>query len=397
MRPFWVRSSRCEHGSHSLMPRSRTGPTSNSCPTRWFNGTPRVVTFRRAAPRYNRCLCRFRDDRVCVDFEEHPWIEKAGDLHHRRRRSDVAEELRMGAADGLPVIHVRKEDAGPHDLVETSPGFRQGRLDLAEDVDRLAIRVLRGNDTTVLIHGGRARDGDPGTDANGPRIPDDRLPLRTRRNVLAFHAVRPQRTMVGLAKNPRLHLATVRGPQELREFLGGLIREFGGSLPTREIPPVPFLEVTDDPQQVRLEAVMGSPIVQCGTDDELTTDGHDSEFVVSHGGSGIPARTPDARLDEIPDDGQQALEGLRLDWQVTARRKSHEGFPGAIEQVHGDGAGGFQQAPSLPHGTLRRRLSGRMVFTTTGDGGWCRGRRFRAPSVVPMEVALLRRNRVPAI
>src|SRR5207244_11564159 len=25
-------------------------PTSNSCPTRWFNGAPRVVTFRRVAP-----------------------------------------------------------------------------------------------------------------------------------------------------------------------------------------------------------------------------------------------------------------------------------------------------------------------------------------------------------
>src|SRR3989441_11381768 len=32
------------------MPRSRTPPTSNSWPTRWFNGAPRVVTFRRVAP-----------------------------------------------------------------------------------------------------------------------------------------------------------------------------------------------------------------------------------------------------------------------------------------------------------------------------------------------------------
>src|SRR3989449_2626894 len=48
--PRLVSPSRWEHGSHSRMPRSRTSPTRNSWPTRWFRGTPRVTTFRRASP-----------------------------------------------------------------------------------------------------------------------------------------------------------------------------------------------------------------------------------------------------------------------------------------------------------------------------------------------------------
>src|SRR6267378_2241041 len=63
-------------------------------------------------------------------------------------------------------------------------------------------------------------------------------------------------TMVGPVKNSRMDLTTVGGPQELRELLGGLIRELRGRLPARQVPPVPFLEVTDDPEEVRLEAVM---------------------------------------------------------------------------------------------------------------------------------------------
>src|SRR3990170_1238391 len=48
--PFRVRPSRWAHGSHRRIPRRRTSPTRNSRPTRWFSATPRVTTFRRAAP-----------------------------------------------------------------------------------------------------------------------------------------------------------------------------------------------------------------------------------------------------------------------------------------------------------------------------------------------------------
>src|SRR5437870_9038855 len=95
----------------------------------------------------------------------------------------------MGAAHGLPVIHVRKEDSGSHNIVEACAGLGQGGLDLSEDVDGLTICISRGDDKTLFIHGSRARNCDPWTNADSPRISDNRFPLRTRRKVPAFHAV----------------------------------------------------------------------------------------------------------------------------------------------------------------------------------------------------------------
>src|SRR2546430_5667277 len=91
----------------------------------------------------------------------------------------------------------------------------------------------------------------------------------------------PRRTIVGPAKIPRVNLATVRRPQKFREFVGGLVREFRRCLPAREVPPVPFLEVADDPEEVRLQAVMGGPVIQGGPDNELAADRDDTELIVS--------------------------------------------------------------------------------------------------------------------
>src|SRR2546421_7007836 len=290
----------------------------------------------------------------------------------------------MGAADGLPVIHVRKEDSGPHDILDACAGLRQGGVDLSEDVDGLAIRVQRGDDKTFFIHGGRARDSDPWTDANGPRISDDRFPHRPRRNVPAFHTVLARRTIVGPAKNPRVNLATVRRPQKFREFVGGLVREFRRRLPAREVPPVPFLEVADDSEEIRLQAVMGGTVVQGGPDNELAADRDDSELVVSQGGGRISARAPHARLDEIPDDGEQAFEGLRLDGQVATRREGHEGFSRAVEQVHRDRAGGFQQASSGLHVVHPRSESDSEKGSLAVGRSWRRGRWKRASGLATM-------------
>src|SRR6267143_255733 len=93
----------------------------------------------------------------------------------------------------------------------------------------------------------------------------------------------PRRTMVGPAKNPRVDLATVRRPQELGEFVGGLLRELRGSFPAREIPPMSFLEVADGSEEFCLQAVVGRPVVHRGTDDEFPTDRDDPELFVAHG------------------------------------------------------------------------------------------------------------------
>src|SRR5437667_9497451 len=104
---------------------------------------------------------------------------------------------------------------------------------------------------------------------------------------------------------------------------------------------------------------MGRPLVQRGSDYKFAADRHDSELVVSHRRGRVSAGTPHARLHKIPDHGQQAFERLRLDGQVATGREGHEWFSRAVEQVHGNRAGGFQQTAPCLAGTLSKTSSWR--------------------------------------
>src|SRR6266571_3170072 len=73
------------------------------------------------------------------------------------------------------------------DVLQTSPRLLQGRLDLAEDVHRLAVRVPRGHDPAVGIRRRRAGDDDPRSHAHRPRVSDDRLPFRPGSDVPSLH------------------------------------------------------------------------------------------------------------------------------------------------------------------------------------------------------------------
>src|SRR3989440_11902944 len=185
-------------------------------------------------------------------------------------------------------------------------------------------------------------------------------------------------------KNPWVNLVTVRRPQKFREFVGGLVREFRRRLPAREVPPMTFLEVADDSEEIRLEAVMGRPVVQRGSDYKFAADRHDSELVVSHGRGRISARTPHARLHKIPDHGQQAFDRLRLDGQVATGRKGHARFSRTAEQVYGDRAGGGQEASPWLQGILRETRSGRVRAPLVAVKGRRRSHPRRASGLVAM-------------
>src|SRR5438034_1364415 len=58
-----------------------------------------------------------------------------------------------------------------------------------------------------------------------------------------------------------------------------------------------------------------------------------SEALVPHRRDRVPAGQRDARLHKVPDDGEEALELLRSDRKVPARRQRDEGLAGPVEHV----------------------------------------------------------------
>jgi len=91
----------------------------------------------------------------------------------------------VGATDRFPIVDVHDVDAGADDVLHARPGLRERRLDVAEDLHRLCVRVVRADDRAVGADRGGAGDVDGRADAHGARVADDRLPSRAARDVPA--------------------------------------------------------------------------------------------------------------------------------------------------------------------------------------------------------------------
>src|SRR3954453_13459629 len=114
---------------------------------------------------------------VCLGFDLHQMVrvDERGDLHHRRHRADLGEDLTMGRADRLPVGDVDEEDPRPHDLLEGCTGLAESAADDPQDHACLLAGVA---DTDHLAADGGGRSGNVHVVA-GTRhaaVPDDALP-----------------------------------------------------------------------------------------------------------------------------------------------------------------------------------------------------------------------------
>src|SRR5262249_2294717 len=76
-----------------------------------------------------------RDDRVCLDLDEHVGIYQPAHLDHRRRRADGGEDLAVSAADLLPVRDVRQVHPSADDVFHLRPGLFERGADGLERLD----------------------------------------------------------------------------------------------------------------------------------------------------------------------------------------------------------------------------------------------------------------------
>src|SRR3989442_9357944 len=127
------------------------------------------------------------EDGVGFDCDEGLGVDEAAHFDQSCGRTDSVEELRVRPAHLLPILDVRKEDARPHDILESRARLSERRLDLAEDVEGLAVRVSGKDDLPLRIRCGGAGDRHVRPHTDGPRVSYDRLPTRPGRDVLPLH------------------------------------------------------------------------------------------------------------------------------------------------------------------------------------------------------------------
>src|SRR5438132_2438386 len=139
---------------------------------------------------YNASLLGFANDGFRIDLDEDIGLDEAAHADHRRGGPDLAEQLGVGAAHFFRVADVREEHPRPYDVGQPGTRFLEGRLDLPEDVDRLAVRVPTSHDATPRIRRGGPRDDHERSDADRPRVSHDRLPDRPGGDVRSLHTPR---------------------------------------------------------------------------------------------------------------------------------------------------------------------------------------------------------------
>src|SRR3989442_14264522 len=125
----------------------------------------------------------------------------------------------------------------------------------------------------------------------------------------------------------------LRGLPEVRELVRGRFRDRRRVFPRAELPPAPFLEDLQSLGELATERVVRGSVVDRGDDDEFPPDRDDSESLVPHRRDCVSPGERDARLHEVPDDGEEAFELLCSNREGPARRESDEGLPRAVEHV----------------------------------------------------------------
>src|SRR2546426_1125096 len=122
-----------------------------------------------------------------LDLDEDLGAHQPPDLDHRRRRTDVAEGLRVRPPDLLPVVDVHHVHPRADHVPKAQTGGGQGRFDVPEGLRRLRIRIPEAYDVPLRVRGGGPRGPHGATDADGAGVSDDRLPARPARDVLPVH------------------------------------------------------------------------------------------------------------------------------------------------------------------------------------------------------------------
>src|SRR5579859_7728298 len=104
------------------------------------------------------CISKnLRDNRLCLNLNQHVGIDEAFDLDHAGGGANFSEELAVRFADLLPVsFNVEDVDARAHHVFEAGPGSLQRGLDVFEGLEGLRVGVADADDLAAGVGGGSA-------------------------------------------------------------------------------------------------------------------------------------------------------------------------------------------------------------------------------------------------
>src|SRR5205085_10708570 len=101
----------------------------------------------------------FADDSVCLDLDQHRWIDESADLHHCTGGPDVAKRFTMRLADRFPGADIGHIDSRAHDVGEPCTGLPERTLDVGDRLSGLGVRVAVADNLSGIV--GRRGAGDP--------------------------------------------------------------------------------------------------------------------------------------------------------------------------------------------------------------------------------------------
>src|SRR5579859_1535825 len=102
-----------------------------------------MTATRRMIGSRNRALQKnLRDNRLCLNLNQHVGIDEAFDLDHAGGGANFAEELAVRFADLLPVsFYVEDVDARAYHILQAGLGTLQRGLDVFKGLYGLSVRV----------------------------------------------------------------------------------------------------------------------------------------------------------------------------------------------------------------------------------------------------------------
>src|SRR6266403_2390599 len=126
-------------------------------------------------------------DRVRLNLNKHFRRNQLAHLYHAGRRTDLAEKFSMRAPNFLPLGDIGHKDARPHNFLQTGARLRERRFDVLDRLHRLRAQIAHAYNLPIRPRRRRPRHRNDVADSYCPRVPHNRLPRRTARNILTRH------------------------------------------------------------------------------------------------------------------------------------------------------------------------------------------------------------------